>query len=53
MVNRCLRCEKMIVNYNLYCEKCEEAIKLKQEKEEDIKKKKYTSDFFERQKMNY
>jgi predicted amidophosphoribosyltransferase len=53
MVQRCIRCNKIILNYNLYCQKCEEEIKNKHEKKEDFEKKIKNSDFFEKQKIDF
>lgn len=53
MVQRCIRCKKMILNYNLYCPKCEEEIKQKQYRKEDYEKKVKDADFFEKQKIDY
>jgi predicted amidophosphoribosyltransferase len=53
MVQRCIRCKKTILNYNLYCQKCEEEIKNRQERKEDVEKKIKKADFFEKQKIDY
>ncbi len=53
MVQRCIRCKKTIVNYSLYCPKCEQDIKEKQDKQKEYKKKIEDADFFEKQKIDY
>jgi predicted amidophosphoribosyltransferase len=53
MVQRCIRCKKTIMNYNLYCPKCEEELKKRHEKKEDFKEKLKKADFFEKQKIDY
>jgi predicted amidophosphoribosyltransferase len=51
MVRRCVKCNRIIKNYGLYCPRCEKEVKERIEKEKEYKKRYRNSDFFERQKL--